>query len=63
MGYYAVRAFAEGRGNSIICTQEGDVVEIPIEEALKMEKHLQMNRYEIMEAMQIGSKIQRPKLD
>ncbi|MBQ9188495.1 MAG: 6-phosphofructokinase, partial [Clostridia bacterium] len=48
MGYYAVRAFAEGRGNCIICTQEGDITEIPIEEALQMKKHLQMYRYEIM---------------
>ena len=61
MGYYAVRAFAEGRGNCIICTQEGGIVEIPIEEALAMKKHLQMDRYAIMEAMQIGSHIERNK--
>ncbi len=59
MGYYAVKAFAEGRGNSIIGTQEGDLVELPIEEALAMKKHLQMYRYEIMEAMQFGSSINR----
>jgi hypothetical protein len=29
-------------------------VEIPIEEALGMKKHLQMERYTIMEAMQFG---------
>ena len=51
MGYYAVMAFAEGRGNTIIGTKEGDIVEIPIEEALTMKKHLQMERYKIMEAM------------
>ncbi len=55
MGYHAVKAFHEGRGNRIICTQEGGIVEIPIEEALNMEKHLQMDRYRIMEAMQLGS--------
>ena len=55
MGYYAVQAFAEGRGNCIIATQEGSIVEIPIEDALKMEKHLQMDRYNIMEVMQFGS--------
>ncbi|MBQ7472855.1 MAG: 6-phosphofructokinase, partial [Oscillospiraceae bacterium] len=54
MGYYAVNAFVEGRGNCIIGTQEGGIVEIPIEEALKMKKHLQMDRYRIMEAMQFG---------
>ena len=57
MGYYAVSAFAEGRANCIICTQEGGIVEIPIEEALAMKKHLQMIRYEIMEATQVGSHI------
>ena len=55
MGYYAVKAFAEGRGNCIIATQEGGIVELPIEEALTMKKHLQMDRYAIMEAMQLGS--------
>ncbi|MBQ6398325.1 MAG: 6-phosphofructokinase [Oscillospiraceae bacterium] len=54
MGYYAVNSFVEGRGNCIIGTQEGGIVEIPIEEALKMKKHLQMDRYRIMEAMQFG---------
>ncbi len=55
MGYYAVEAFAEGRGNCIIATQEGSIVELPIEEALKMTKHLQMDRYKIMEVMQFGT--------
>ena len=54
MGHYAVRAFAEGRGNCIIGTKEGSIVEIPIEEALAMKKSLQMDRYKIMEAMQVG---------
>ena len=47
-------AFAEGRGNCVIGTQEGGIVEIPIEDALKMKKHLQMDRYKIMEIMQFG---------
>ncbi len=55
MGYYAVQSFVEGRGNCIIATQEGSIVEIPIEEAMKMEKHLQMDRYRIMEVMQFGN--------
>ncbi|MBQ3481697.1 MAG: 6-phosphofructokinase [Oscillospiraceae bacterium] len=56
MGYYAVNAFAEGRSNCIIATQEGGIVEIPIEEALARKKHLQMDRYRIMEIMQYGTK-------
>ncbi len=58
MGYYAVQAFAEGRGNCIIATQEGSIVEIPIEEALMRKKHLQMERYKIMEVMQFGTSLQ-----
>ena len=54
MGYYAVKALAEGRGNCIIATQEGGIVEIPIEEALTRTKQLQMDRYLIMETMQVG---------
>jgi 6-phosphofructokinase 1 len=56
MGYYAVTALAEGRANCIIATQEGGIVEIPIEEALQMKKTLQMDRYRIMEIMQYGTK-------
>ena len=58
MGYYAVKALADGRGNSIIATQEGGSVEIPIEEALQRKKHLQMDRYRIMEVMQLGGTIE-----
>ncbi len=57
MGYSAVNAMVEGRYNSIIATQEGGIVEIPIEEALKMKKNLQMDRYRIMETMQLGNKL------
>ena len=51
MGYAAVKAMAEGRTNCIIGTNEGHLVEIPIEEALAMTKHLQMERYDVLEAM------------
>ena len=57
MGYYAVTALAEGRSNCIIGTKEGGIVEIPIEEALTMKKHLQMDRYRIMEVMQFGGMV------
>ena len=58
MGYRAVRAIAEGRTNCIIGTKQGDIVEIPIEEALQRKKHLQMDRYRIMEVMQLGGTIE-----
>jgi len=51
MGYYAVKALSEGRANCIVATQHGDIVDIPIEEALTMKKHLQMERYDVLEAM------------
>jgi len=51
MGYRAVRAIAEGRTNCIIGTKQGDIVEIPIEEALQMKKKLQLERYDVLEAM------------
>ncbi len=51
MGYAAVMALAEGRVNRIIGTQQGDIVDIPIEEALQMKKHLQMVRYDVLETM------------
>lgn len=55
MGYMAVTALSEGRGNRIIATQDGYIVEIPIEEAMSMKKHLQQDRYRIMQTMQLGS--------
>ena len=63
MGYYAVTALAEGRANCIIATQEGGIVEIPIEEALQMKKTLQLDRYRIMEIMQIGGSVERADAD
>ena len=54
MGYYAVNAFVEGRSNCIIGTRGGDIVETPIEEALNMKKHLQMDRYTVLETMSVS---------
>ena len=54
MGYFAVKALADGHWNSIIAMQGGEILDIPIEEALEMKKSLQMDRYRIMEVMQLG---------
>ncbi len=54
MGYFGVKALAEGRGNLIIGTRGGDIVETPIEEALNMKKHLQMDRYTVLETMSVS---------
>ena len=53
MGYFAVKAMAEGRFNVIIGTRGGDIVETPIEEALQMKKHLQMDRYQVLETVSL----------
>ena len=53
MGYFAVKALVSGRGNCIIGTHEGEMVEIPIEEALEMKRHLQMDRYQVLETVSI----------
>ena len=54
MGYFAVKALSEGRSNCVIGTRGGDMVETPIEEALNMKKHLQMDRYTVLETTGIS---------
>ena len=51
MGYAAVNALADGRINRIIGTDEGHLVELPIEEALAMTKEIQMERYYVLETL------------
>lgn len=51
MGYEAVQSLVEGRGNRIICTQDGKVVDLDMEEALAMTKQFQMDRYQVLEAL------------
>ena len=52
MGYHAVMALTKSTDSCIIATQEGGIVELPIEEALSRKKTLQEDRYRIMETMQ-----------
>ena len=51
MGYEAVKVMAEGRGNRIIATQDGRIVDLDMEEALQMTKTFNMERYQVLEAM------------
>ena len=51
MGYEAVQSLAEGRGNRIICTQDGKVVDLDMEEALAMTKTFEMDRYQVLETL------------
>ena len=51
MAYYAVKSLAECKGNRVIATKDGRMVDIDMEEALQMVKPFPMERYEILEAL------------
>jgi 6-phosphofructokinase 1 len=54
MGYQAVHALIQGRGNRILGTQDGRMVDIDMEEALAMTKQFQMDRYEMLQTLSNG---------
>ena len=54
MGYMAVAALASSRGNCIIATQDGRIVDLDMEEALQMKKSFPMDRYQILEALTLS---------
>ena len=39
------------RGNRIIATRDGRIVDLDMEEALAMTKQFQMDRYQVLEAL------------
>ena len=51
MGYEAVNALVEGKGNRIIATQDGRIVDLDMEAALAMTKEFDMERYTVLEAL------------
>ena len=51
MGYQAVQVLAQRKGNRIVAKQEGSIVDLDMEEALAMTKSLEMDRYDVLEAM------------
>ena len=51
MGYNAVQAIAEHRGNCVVATQDGRLTVMEMEEALKMKKTFHMERYQILESL------------
>ena len=54
MGYKAVMALVGRRGNCIIATQDGQIVDLDMEEALQMKKAFPMDRYQILEALTLS---------
>jgi len=51
MGYEAVHVLAEGRTNRVICSNDDKVFDLDIDEGLAMNKTLNPEEYEVMEAM------------
>lgn len=51
MGYEAVQALVQGKGNRIIAVLNGRMVDLDMEEALAMTKSFEMNRYDVLEAL------------
>ncbi len=51
MGYHAVMALTEGRGNRVIAIRDGQIADLEMEEALSMTKSFEMDRYEVLEAL------------
>ncbi len=51
MGYAAVKALVQQKGNRIIASVNGHIEDLDMEEALTMTKQFQMERYDILEAL------------
>ena len=51
MGYEAVMALTSGKPNCVIATQDGRIVDIEMETALQMTKDFDMERYQVLEAL------------
>lgn len=54
MGYHAVLAMMEGKGNRVIAIQDGHIMDWEMEEALAMVKPFDMDRYQVLEAMAVS---------
>ena len=54
MGYEAVMALAAGKGNCVIATKDGRIVDLDMEEALQMKKPFPMERYQVLEALTLS---------
>ncbi len=45
------RSLLAGRGNRIVATRDGRIVDLDMEEALAMTKAFEMDRYDVLEAL------------
>ena len=51
MGYEAVQVLLQDKGNRIISSLDGRIVDLDMEEALAMTKRFEMDRYDVLEAL------------
>ena len=51
MGYVAVQSLVNGKGNRIVVSKDGRIMDLDMEEALAETKEFQMERYDILEAL------------
>ena len=51
MGYEAVQVLLQDKGNRIISSLDGRIVDLDMEEALAMTKSFEMDRYDVLEAL------------
>ena len=51
MGYEAVQCLLAGKGNRVIGTSEGHIIDMDMEEALAMTKPFQMERYDVLNSL------------
>ena len=51
MGYLAVQLLKEGKTNRIVCTNDGNFVDVDIEEGLSMRKNMQKMEVDVLAAM------------
>lgn len=51
MGYLAVELLLQGKTNRIVCTHDGDFIDVDIDEGLSMEKDIQQIEVDVLTAM------------
>jgi len=51
MGYTAVEVLAAGKTNRVVCSRQGEMIDVDIEEGLSMKKGLNLHQTAVLEAM------------
>lgn len=54
MGYEAVEALLQGKGNRLICVQNGQLTDVEIQDGLSMKKTINEEEYSVLQAMTCG---------